>query len=240
MINSSSLVLEASWIALSAAFVVHVTRVRVCALGTEYFNWFCLQIWQFPSENIFLGDRAKTTNTTHKSILDSGTGLTELNKQIMKSKTKYYGLMSKIYSFKIYMSHIKVWMFIHTVYHSHKTLSWCKIELPVWRNSWERQEDECVESLVGVLLVVFKYFLLLFTSYNLWDVFWICPYLGSLEDFGILFMVIGPFYQFSYLFCMHHSSNCVVCRWKTLPSPIDEMLLHYNRYSGKDTAFKIG
>ena len=42
--NSSSLVLAASLIALSAVFVVHVTRVRVCALETEYFTPLRLQI----------------------------------------------------------------------------------------------------------------------------------------------------------------------------------------------------
>ena len=100
--NSSSLVLAASLIALSAAFVVHVTRVRVCAFDTEYFTRLRLQIWQIPSGNICLGNRAKTTNITDKFIPGFSWYRTDWtkNKQSKQSKTSNYVLMSKIYSFK--------------------------------------------------------------------------------------------------------------------------------------------
>ena len=58
-------------------------------------------------------------------------------------------------------------MTIHTVYHLHKTLGWRKIELPVWQNSWGRGADESLESPIGVLLVVSKYFLFLFIKISL-------------------------------------------------------------------------
>ena len=100
--NSSSLALAVSLIALSAAFVIHVTRVQVCALDTQYFTQLCLQIWQILSGNICIGDRAKTTNTTDKSIPDSSWYRTDWieNKQTRHNKTNCFVLMSQIYSFK--------------------------------------------------------------------------------------------------------------------------------------------